>query len=122
MSRPSAGHTEEPPQVFVFLLVPGASMMTLAAALEPLRSLNRLTRRQAYVWRLASLDGAPVTASNGIPLPALACDEALEGADYLFICGGLRIQRANERRYVALLRQAARRGISVGSSLSVAQE
>jgi transcriptional regulator GlxA family with amidase domain len=115
MSRPSAGHTEERPQVFVFLLVPGASMMTLAAALEPLRSLNRLTRRQAYVWRLASLDGAPVTASNGIPLPALACDEALEGADYFFACGGLRIQRANERHYVAVLRQAARRGISVGS-------
>ena len=62
--------TPDAPEIFTFLLVPGLSMMSLASAIEPLRSLNRLAGREAYRWRLASLDGAPIEASNGIPLPA----------------------------------------------------
>ena len=65
------------PQTFVFLLVPGLSLMSLSSALEPLRSLNRLVGREAYRWRLASLDGAPVAASNGIDLPATRVEDLL---------------------------------------------
>lgn len=111
MHRPG----DHEPQIFVFLLVPGLSMMSLASALEPLRSLNRLAGREAYAWRLASLDGAPVAASNGIAIAAMRTDAALVGADYIFVCGGLRIQSADERRHLSVLRQAARRGIAVGS-------
>jgi transcriptional regulator GlxA family with amidase domain len=111
MHRPG----DHEPQIFVFLLVPGLSMMSLASALEPLRSLNRLAGRDAYAWRLASLDGAPVAASNGIAIAAMRSDAAMVGADYLFVCGGLRIQSPDERRYLAVLRQAARSGIAVGS-------
>jgi transcriptional regulator GlxA family with amidase domain len=103
------------PQVFVFLLVPELSMMSLASAIEPLRSLNRLVGREAYAWRLASLDGSPVSASNGVVFSAQHSDEALARAHYLFVCGGPRIQSPDERRYLAVLRQAARRGIAVGS-------
>lgn len=103
------------PEVFVFLLVPGLSLMSLASAIEPLRSLNRLSGRESYQWRLASLDGLAVAASNGIPLPALSHAEALKGARYLFACGGLRIREAAEKRYLAILREAARRGIRIGS-------
>jgi transcriptional regulator GlxA family with amidase domain len=103
------------PQVFVFLLVPGLSMMSLASAIEPLRSLNRLLGREAYQWRLASLDGKPLAASNDIALQALKYESALKDAHYLFVCGGLRIKSDDERRYLAALRQAARRGIPVGS-------
>ncbi|MBV8838071.1 MAG: GlxA family transcriptional regulator [Alphaproteobacteria bacterium] len=110
-----AQRSNDTPEVFVFLLVPGLSMMSLASALEPLRSLNRLAGRDVYQWRLASLDGAPVAASNGIPLPAAALSEALDGAHYVFVCGGLRIGRADERRYLAVLRDAARRGLRIGS-------
>jgi len=103
------------PRVFAFLLVPGLSMMSLASAIEPLRSLNRLIGREVYQWRLASLDGKPLAASNGIPLPALKSDAALKGAHYLFACGGLRIKSTDERKYLAVLRDAARRRIAVGS-------
>ena len=90
-------------------------MMSLASAIEPLRSLNRLLGRDAYQWRLASLDGKPLAASNGIPLPALKPDAALRDSHYLFVCGGLRIKSPDERQYLSILRQAARRGIAVGS-------
>ncbi|MDQ4062213.1 MAG: GlxA family transcriptional regulator [Pseudomonadota bacterium] len=103
------------PHVFVFLLVEGHSMMSLASAVEPLRSLNRLAGREAYRWRLASLDGTAVTASNGIAIPAEPVEPSLDGADYLFVCGGLRIQSPDERRYLRALRNAARRGIPIGS-------
>src|SRR5262249_6144235 len=107
--------SNDTPEVFVFLLVPGLSMMSLTSAIEPLRSLNRLAGRDAYRWRLASLDGAPVDASNGIPLPTQVHTKALDGAHNLFVCGGLRIPRADEKRYLGVLRSAARRGIRIGS-------
>ncbi len=103
------------PEVFVFLLVPGVSMMSLASALEPLRSLNLLSGNQAYVWRLASPDGKPVEASNGILLPTEQIETALQDASYVFVCGGLRVQSAGTRHHLAILRKAARRGIAVGS-------
>lgn len=99
----------------IFLLVDGMSMMSLASAVEPMRSLNRLINRPAWRWRLASLDGASVAASNGIPFPAEKADEVISGADYLFVCGGLRIQSVEERRYLTLLRKAQRSGVALGS-------
>jgi transcriptional regulator GlxA family with amidase domain len=113
--RPMSQRADCEPEIFVFLLVPGLSMMSLASAIEPLRSLNRLCDREAYQWRLASLDGSPVSASNGIAIPALRAEDALIGADRLFVCGGLHVQPADERRYLALLRRAARRGVTLGS-------
>ena len=103
------------PQTFVFLLVRGLSMMSLSSAIEPLRSLNRLVRHEAYRWLLAGLDGVPVEASNGIAFSTTAADEALEAADFVFVCGGLRIREADEKRYLSVLRRAARRRIPVGS-------
>ena len=108
---------DQPPgtRIVTFLLVEGLSMMGLASAIEPLRSLNRLADREAWRWRLASLDGGIVAASNGIPLPTEAAETAVTGAHYLFVCGGLRIQSVDERRYLSVLRKAARSGIAVGS-------
>jgi transcriptional regulator GlxA family with amidase domain len=106
---------EDEPEIFVFLLVPGLSMMSLASALEPLRSFNRLVGREVYRWRLASLDGSPTVASNGIVFSTVKGEQALASAHYLFVCGGLRIQSSSERRYLGILRQAARRGIAIGS-------
>ncbi len=102
-------------QTLVVLLVPDFSMMSLSSAVEPLRSLNRLAGYEAYRWSLASLDGQPVAASNGFAFATLPCTELMEQADFLFVCGGLRIREADEKRYLALLRQAARRRIRVGS-------
>jgi transcriptional regulator GlxA family with amidase domain len=103
------------PRVFVFLLVPNLPMMALTSAIEPLRALNRLSRNPFYSWRLASLNGEPITASNGITLQTVALDDALANADYLITCAGLPIQKARERRYIAAIRRGAARGIAIGS-------
>lgn len=103
------------PETFVFLLLDGLSMMSLTSAIEPLRSLNRLLGAEAYRWVLASLDGAPARASNGIELPTVPAEAALDGAGILFVCGGLRMRPPDERRHLALLRRAARRGVALGA-------
>ena len=108
--KPASGR-----RVFVFLLIDGFSMMSLASAIEPLRSFNRLAGRETYEWRLARVGEGPVLASNGLPFDTLAAADALPGADVLFICGGLRVGTGNERAYHALLRRAARLGIALGA-------
>ncbi|GLS19559.1 AraC family transcriptional regulator [Labrys miyagiensis] len=102
-------------EIFAFLLVPGFSMMSLASAIEPLRSLNRLARKQAYGWRLCGLEAGEVLASNSLPFAVVDHAEALADAAYVFVCGGLRIDEAEERRYLSILRQAARRGLAIGA-------
>lgn len=102
------------PQTFVFLLVEGLSMMSLASAIEPLRSLNRLLGQDAYRWLLASVDGSPVNASNGIALSTESAAAAIDGADILFVRCGLRVRPQHERRYFGILRRAARQGIALG--------
>jgi transcriptional regulator GlxA family with amidase domain len=98
-----------------FLRVEGVAMMSLASAIEPLRSLNRLINRPAWRWRLASLDGKPVMISNGIPFSTEKAEDVLAETDMLFVCGGVRIHSIDERRYLALLRKAERRGIILGA-------
>ena len=106
---------ESAPRRFAFLLVEGLSMMSLASAIEPLRSLNRLADRQAYAWRLASLDGGTVAASNGIPLPTEPLLPLLAETDVGLVCGGLRIPSTHQRRLLSALRRADRAGVALGS-------
>jgi AraC family carnitine catabolism transcriptional activator len=53
--------------VFDFLLLPEFSFIGFAALVEPLRIANRF-KPGAYQWRMVSVDGLPVAASNGIDL------------------------------------------------------
>jgi len=58
------------------LLFPQFSLMAFSAALEPLRSANRLLGREFYRWTIITPDGDAVTASNGIPITAQAAFDA----------------------------------------------
>src|SRR5258707_9829699 len=60
---------------FAFLTLPQYSMIALSNAVEPLRMANSISGQVAYEWSIVSLDGAPVTASNGL---ALAPTQSLE--------------------------------------------
>ena len=107
--------TDSDTRVVAFFLVEGFSMMSLASGIEPLRSLNRLIGREAWRWRLVSLGGRTLHASNGIPFPAEPVEDVLGELDMLFVIGGLRIQAEGERAYCAILRKAARTGLTIGA-------
>ncbi|MBF8780727.1 GlxA family transcriptional regulator [Pseudomonas fulva] len=57
------------PDVIHFLLLPGFSALGFISAIEPLRVANRF-RGPLYRWRVLSLDGGAVQASNGMSVNA----------------------------------------------------
>jgi AraC family transcriptional regulator, glycine betaine-responsive activator len=104
------------PVELAFFIVPQFSLLGFSAALEPLRSANRLSGRALYRWRLVSLDGQPVTASNGISLAVHGTLETIDRPDMLVVCVGLDpLQCAGNRRLEHRLRYLARHGSRVGA-------
>lgn len=90
-------------------------MMGFSTALEAFRSVNRILDRNAYAWRLVSLDGAPVRASSGIPFPTEPLAAVVAECDVLVVCGGLRMEFRNEREIFRALRAASRSGVVIGA-------
>jgi len=99
-----------------FLLVPQFSMMAFSAAIEPLRSANRMGERQLFEWRLISVDGEPVVASNGIPIAVQESLDQLSKIDVLVVCAGLQpVQFGRGHKIHHHLRRLARHGSVVGA-------
>ena len=92
-----------PKRSIVFFLIEDFTMMAFATALEPLRAANRMLGYEAYRWRLASAQGKPVHASNGVEC---AVDTSLEderrmmtGPDrptMVVVCSGVGIENSCE--------------------------
>lgn len=103
------------PRVFTYYLVPNFSMMAFTAAVEPLRSANRMSGSLLYEWRVVSKDGYPVQASNGLQVVANASIAQTESCEALFVCAGIDAHRYDDRAVMAWLRRIARQGGIVGS-------
>lgn len=104
------------PVRIAFLLVPQFSMMAFSAAIEPLRSANRVSERRLFEWRLISVDGNEVMASNGIAIQVHQALEKLHTTDMLVVCAGLEpVQFAPNHRLHHQLRRLARHGSTIGA-------
>ncbi|KQZ81934.1 AraC family transcriptional regulator [Mesorhizobium sp. Root157] len=106
---------------FVFFLVPDFTMIAFATALDPLRSANRMLGYEAYTWRLTSIDGKPVRASNGVECAVNTSLEEerrkMSGADrpsMAIVCSGLEVERYQNKSAFAWLREEYNRGVAVG--------
>lgn len=101
-------------RVAIFVPLPGFSMLSFAAALDPLRSANRMCGRDYYKWLVASQDGSPVTASNGL---ALQVDDALQRmppADLTLAFLGVDLDPPGAQEVMPELRRRARNGEGIG--------
>ena len=103
------------PRRIGFLLIPQFSMMAFSAAVEPLRSANRLHGGTAYEWRLFSPNGEPVPASNGILIVPNAGLDTLHWSQTLFVCASLATERWASPGLLRQLQGLARRGVALGS-------
>ena len=90
-------------------------MIALSNAVEPLRMANRLTGKAVYEWSIASLDGTPTLASNGLQLSPTIPVDSIGSVDILFVCGGVEVQSAVSPQVVAALRRFAERRVSLGA-------
>ncbi len=103
------------PQRLAFVLVPRFSMIAFTAAVEPLRLANRAAGKTLYDWKIYSVDGGPVIASNGIPIHPERSIEQATDIDVVVVCSGIDVQQYNDKRLPSWLRLMDRKGVDLGA-------
>ncbi len=105
----------------VFFLVPDFTMVAFATALDPLRLANRMLGYDAYKWRLASFDGRPVRASNGVECAVNTSLEderrkmaGPERPSMVVLCSGINVETYSNKSVFAWLREEYNRGVAIG--------
>lgn len=103
------------PRDIAFVTLPNYSMIALTTALEACRMVNYVAGDELYRWQIATPDGAPVLASNGLALgPTVAFDQLPE-IDMMLVCGGIDVRDATSRPLKNQLRRFARAGVTLGA-------
>jgi hypothetical protein len=97
-----------------FVLIPQFASIALASAIEPLRIANRYLRN-AYRWKLLSLDGQPVADGNGITVQPQGSvfDEPVLGS--VIVCADVHPERHYSRELRSWLQQQDAAGASLGA-------
>ena len=90
-------------------------MIALTNAVEPLRMANMLAGRPVYEWCIATLNGTPTLASNGLQLTPTVALDSLKSVDVLFVCGGIDVQTVVSADVVSALRRFAERRVPLGA-------
>lgn len=103
-----------PSQDFRFLLLPKATMLAVAAAIEPLRIANQLTKKQLYTWHTMTENGAPVTCSNGLRITPDQALAPLPPEAMGFVCAGVEPEKSYSPAVLAWLRREYRHGSALG--------
>lgn len=97
-----------------FLLINNFTMISLAAAIEPLRMANQLSGKELYDWFTLSEKGEPVSASDGLTItPDFSCSDVNQ-LDVVIVVGGVNITRNYTQQEVRWLQSQDRKGISLG--------
>lgn len=96
------------------LVLPEASLMSLAATLDPMRAANRIAGGSAFHWRVVSVDGKPVTTSCGLAMQVDGAFAPQEECDLLIVVAAFNVARHMTPRLIAALRLAARRAGMIG--------
>lgn len=102
------------PITIALLVLPQASILEVASALDPLRNANRQLGREAFGWRVVSPDGAAVPLTCGIELPSSGPLMHASGADALIVVAGYRLEAVTTRGLIRDLRRLAPRFALLG--------
>ncbi|AIY42334.1 Transcriptional regulator containing an amidase domain and an AraC-type DNA-binding HTH domain [Collimonas arenae] len=93
--------------------------MGFASVLEPLRVANRFLGDRfsgvPYRWRILSVDGGPVLASNGMSINAEAAFDSVKQVDTLFIVAGFNPLAYYHPAIGAWLRKLDQSGATLGA-------
>ena len=102
------------PLTIALFVLPQASILEVASALDPLRNANRQLGAEAYRWRIVSPDGGPVPLTCGISLPSTGPLGHAVGAEALIVVAGYRLAEVATRPLIRDLRRIAPRFSLVG--------
>ena len=102
------------PLTIALLVLPQASILEVASALDPLRNANRQLGHEAFRWRVVSPDGQPVPLTCGLSLPSDGPPGHAVGADALIVISGYRLDEVATRPLIRELTRIAPRFRLVG--------
>ncbi|WP_083260162.1 GlxA family transcriptional regulator [Marinobacter sp. X15-166B] len=103
------------PQRVGFMLVNNFTMISLAAAIGPLRMANQLSGQPLYEWVMLTETGAPVRASDRMLVTPDHSIDDCGPLDMVILCGGVGVVNARSRSLRVWLQLQARRGIKLGA-------
>lgn len=103
-----------PPQTFYFLLLPKATMLAVASAIEPLRIANQVAGHALYRWYIMTETGQPVTCSNGVTVTPDLALQPLPSDAVGFVCAGVEPQHSASDATLNWLRREDRFGRRLG--------
>ncbi len=97
-----------------FIPVPGFNMMSLSAAIEPLRIANRMRNERLFEWTTLWCERR-TEASNGLAIEPERDFAETRDLDVLFVCASFNAAGARSSGAVECLRRFARSGRALGA-------
>jgi len=98
-----------------FLLVEQFSAMCLMSAIEALRAVNHVLKKEVYSWDIISHDGNPVIASNGIEMSVKHSLSDDLDSDYLFVVASIVHNPSYKSKLHSRLQHFDRQKIKLGA-------
>jgi transcriptional regulator GlxA family with amidase domain len=108
-------HTAPSVKHFVFLTLPGYSLLALATAVDALRVANRVAQRDVYGWTLASQDGHPELSSCGMTIGPTVAIDSVARANIVFVVGGLAVNGRANFQLTSALHRLAQENVPLGA-------
>jgi len=112
---PDIHSVHHPQRNFGFVLLPGFSLLDLAAATECLNNANALLGYEAYRWRTFAPGTQHAAASNGITLLADCATDKPVHADRMFVLAEQHPETAGDAPLLGWLRMLDKGGCKVGA-------
>jgi transcriptional regulator GlxA family with amidase domain len=103
------------PQRISFLLLPGFSMIGVAAMVDPLRWANTISERSRYAWEIISVSGGPVKSSDKITLMADKSIDNVNKTEMLIVCAGYNPKAQVNKKLLGSIRRLAALGVDIGA-------
>ena len=96
-----------------FVVVPRFNMMSLTAAIEPMRVANYLAPETLFEWEYRSPAGGMVTASNGMTVASSSVEASERPLDVVVLCGSWGCEHFRSPDLFQWLRRQAGRGATL---------
>jgi transcriptional regulator GlxA family with amidase domain len=104
------------PERFGFFLIPEFSMLSFAAAVEPLRMANRISGHLCYEWHLYTPENRPIRASNGMSFQPSRSLDCYQDIDTMIVVAGIGAHIYRDQATEQWLRRLAADGLSIGTT------
>ncbi|MCZ2721950.1 GlxA family transcriptional regulator [Marinomonas sp. 15G1-11] len=104
----------EPKRSIGFLLLNNFTMMSLASAVEVLRMANQLSGEELYSWYTITLDGEPISASDGIRITPDASIQTCPKLEVVMVAGGIDVSSSYGKEHIAWLKTMERQDCLIG--------